>query len=138
MNSKRNLKVTGAWAVLAATVGLAACAGGPPDRVSIDARALEARTAAEHQAIASEYQALAEREAEASLRHQIRGREEERTVAFANDGRGIRGHPSIMVAQWQMRAVVEAKAAEDAKALAKRHRGMASGSDQVEPSPLPR
>lgn len=132
MNLEQNVKLTIVWTLLTASAGLAACASGPPDRTSIDARAFGARTAAEHQAIASEYQALAEREAEASLRHQIRGREEERIAAFVNEGKGIRGHPSIMVIQWQMRAMVEARAAEDAKALAKQHRGLAAGSEQGE------
>lgn len=138
MNSKQDVKRACAWTVLAASVGLAACASGPPDRTSIDARALGARTAAEHQAIASEYQALAEREAEASLRHQIQGREEARIAIFANEGRGIRGHPSIMATQWQMRAMVEARAAEEAKALAKQHDGLATESEQGLSSPPPR
>lgn len=138
MNLKQNVKRACAWTFLAASAGLAACASGPPDRTSIDVRALGARTAAEHQVIASEYQALAEREAEASLRHQIRDREEERIAAFVNEGKGIRGHPSIMVVQWQMRATVEARAAEEAKAMAKQHRGLATGSEQGESSPSSR
>ena len=124
MNFKSDVKMLGAWMILAAA-GLVGCAAGPPDRDSIDARALAARTPGEHQAIASEYQALAERHAEASVRHGIQGREEERIALFKNEGRGIRGHPSIMAAQWQMRAAVEARAAEEAKILANQHRGMA-------------
>lgn len=135
MNCERMAKAAGAWVVLAASVGLGACAGGPPDRASIDARAAGARTAAEHEAIASEYDALAQREAQASVRHQIRGREEERIAVFANEGRGLRGHPSIMAIQWQMRALVEARAAEAAKARARQHRGMASGSEQGDSNP---
>ena len=44
---------------------------------------------------------------------------------FKNEGRGIRSHPSIMAAQWQMQAALEARAAEEAKILAEQHRGMA-------------
>lgn len=124
MNFNSGAKMVGAWMVLAG-VGLSGCAGGPPDRVSIDERALLARSPAEHQAIASEYQALSQHQAGASVRHRIQGREEERMALFVNEGRGIRGHPSIMAAQWQMRAAVEARAAEEAEALAKQHRDMA-------------
>ena len=127
MNFKPDVKMLGAWMILAGA-GLVGCAGGPPDRESIDARALAARTPGEHQAIASEYQALAERHAEASVRHGLQGREEERIALFKNEGRGIRGHPSIMAAQWQMRSAVEARAAEEAKTLAKHHRGLAEAS----------
>lgn len=124
MNFRSDVKMLGAWMILAGA-GLVGCAGGPPDRDSIDARALSARTPGEHQAIASEYQAFAERQAEAAVRHEIQGREEERIALFKNEGRGIRGHPSIMAAQWQMRAAVEARAAEEAKTLSRQHRGMA-------------
>lgn len=124
MNFKSNAKKLGAWRILAGA-GMVGCAGGPPDRGSIDARALSARTAGEHQAVASEYQALAGRQAEASVHRGIRGREEDRMALFKNEGRGIRSHPSIMAAQWQMQAAVEARAAEEARALAKQHRGMA-------------
>lgn len=127
MSFKSDVKMLGAWMILAGA-GLVGCAGGPPNRDSIDARALAARTPGEHQAIASEYQALAERHAEASVRHGIQGREEGRIALFKNEGRGIRGHPSIMAAQWQMRSAVEARAAEEAKTLAKHHRGMPDAS----------
>ena len=124
MNFRSDVKMLGAWMILAGA-GLAGCAGGPPDRDSIDARALSARTPGEHRAIASEYQAFAERQAEAAVRHEIQGREEERIALFKDEGRGIRVRPSIMAAQWQMRAAVEARAAEEAKILANQHRGMA-------------
>lgn len=88
-------------------------------------RALAARSPGEHRVIASEYQVFAERQTEASVRHEIQGREEERIALFKNEGRGIRSHPSVMAAQLQMKASVEARAAEEAKKLAKQHRGMA-------------
>lgn len=128
-----SFKPTGKWAgmtaILAASAVLAACASAPVERAAIDARAPGARTTAEHQAIASEYEALAQSEAQASARHQMEAAEAARTAVLLDQGRATRGHPFIMAGQWQLRALAEARAAEDAQALARQHRDMADASD---------
>lgn len=136
MNFKRGR--AGAWTVLTMSVALAACASGVPDRAPIDARAAIASTAGEHRAAASEYQSLGEREIEASLRDAARSRDDERTTALMNQGRATLGHPWITEGHWRMRALTEAREAEEATALAKEHRDMAIASDASQTSPRSR
>lgn len=115
-----------AWALLAAGILVSACASVQGERVSIDERAAAARAPSEHEAVAREYQAYAASQANASGADLRRGQDEQRLAAAVNQGRATRGHPSIFTGQWQLRSLAEARAAEEAAALAKEHRRMAA------------
>lgn len=128
MGRTRNGRLLIAWFAPAAGLVLGACAGAPTARTQIDARASAARTAAEHLAVAAEYEALARQEKDDSVRHSLDARREERTEELRSQGRFARSHPSITAGQWQLRSMAEARSAQEAASLAELHRAMA-GAD---------
>ena len=110
---------------LAAVALLGACASVPSDRDAIDARAGAATTAAEHRQVASQYQALAEREASSAANYYSFAAQDGRLAAIGSAGRATPGHASVTLWAWQMRAGSDARAAAEARELAKLHRNMA-------------
>jgi hypothetical protein len=124
MGSTGNDRTT--FLVLGAGLLLAACASVPDARTQLEVRASGARTAADHLAIAAEYEALSRQELESSARHMVEARREQRSEELRSQGRFARIHPAITAGQWELRAMAEARAAQEASALAQLHQEMAA------------
>ena len=104
---------------------LAACASAPTDREMIDARASAARTPDEHRLVAEQYEALAVREAQASLLDEIRARQDAATAALMRQSRAPIGHTWANLGSWRLQALSEARGADEARVLAELHRATA-------------
>ena len=122
------MKYTTAVFAITATVFLAGCASTPGDRAALDARAATARTPAEHEAIALQYEAQAQRlwaDANASYAWGI---DEDRMAArLAEENRGRQPSWISLGGHWQIRAALQAKEAQELMALAEEHRRKALG-----------
>lgn len=108
---------------IASLLLVAACATAGGDRAPIDQRAAAARTSAEHEAVAREYQAYATRLYAAAQGSYAWGWDEERIARMLNEETpGQRPRWISLGPHWQMRALAEAKEADEAMALAREHR----------------
>lgn len=115
-------------AIAISSLLLLGCVSGPPRSTQAQIDAASALSPTEHLALASEREALAKTESATSLRYASCADQERRTRSLLNQGRSWASGPFFMLGHCETLSGSHAKAADDARLEAQRHRALAQGA----------